>query len=103
MKVKLYKKFVKQALKVFKYKRSQLFGNKEFKEFVAHPIVCDEDGNCLSKNQDELLCIGKNCYLSIIWKDFGFKKWYEKRYARYSRRWWTSEAKLLRSIKGEKD
>ena len=103
MKVKLYKKFVKQALKVFKRKRSQLFGNKEFKEFVAHPIACDEDGNYLFKIQNKLLCIGKNSYLSTLWKEFGFKKRYEKRYARYSRRWWTSEAKLLRSIRGEKD
>ena len=103
MKVKLYKKFVKQALKVFKRKRSQLFGNKEFKKFVAHPIVCDEDGNYLSEIQNKLLCIGKNSYLSTLWKEFGFKKRYEKRYARYSRRWWTSEAKLLRSIRGDKD
>ena len=103
MKVKLYKKFVKRALKVFKRKHSQLFGNKEFKEFVAHPIACDEDGNYLSKIQNKLLCIGKNSYLSTLWKEFGFKKRYEKRYARYSRKWWTSEAKLLRSIRGEKD
>ena len=103
MKVKLYKKFVKQALKVFKRKRSQLFGNKEFKKFVAHPIACDEDGNYLSKIQNKLLCIEKNSYLSTLWKEFGFKKRYEKRYARYSRKWWTSEAKLLRSIMGDKD
>ena len=103
MKVKLYKKFVKQALKEFKRKHSQLFGNKEFKEFVAHPILCDEDGNYLSKIQDKLLCIGKNSYLSTLWKEFGFKKRYEKRYARYSKKWWTSEAKLLRGIRGEKD
>lgn len=93
---------MKFALKSFRRKHSQLFGNEHFEDFVTVPLKYDANGKKV-KDDNTLLCLSRNTFLHHVWRDFLIKDVYEKKYKRYSRKWWTSEAKLMRSVKGEDD
>lgn len=103
MKVKLYRKYVKLCLKCFKkVSHKTLFGPKKFEEFLAHPLKYDEDGKKVLDG-DSIQVINANNFLHVMWKEFLLKDAFEKKYKRYSRKWWAPEAVAMRAIKGEKD
>lgn len=86
MKVKLYHKFLKACCKVFpeeKFTPKKLF--EQFEEFV---VLC----------KIEAFCINSKNIRKVVWKHFGGKELFEKRYAKFSRKYNTSYSKLKRAV-----
>ena len=90
MKTKLYHEYLKVCCKVFpkkKFTPKKLF--EKFKEFVA----ISNDG------KEYVFCIDSKNIRSIVWKHFGGKEAFEKKYIMLTRKYKQPSAKLERAVK----